>query len=104
MDYRARDGSLAELGGNGVRAVAAFLERLGLWPAEDPELALGTRAGVRRVRRERIPGWYAVDMGPWALPGGAAAVAAGFDAEVVVAGLDVTRPALGVDVGNPHRV
>src|SRR3954447_13165911 len=62
MDYRNADGSVAEMCGNGVRVLAAFLERLGLWPAEDPELALGTRAGVRRVRRERTPGWYAVDM------------------------------------------
>lgn len=104
MDYRNADGSVAEMCGNGVRVFALFLERLGLWPAEEPELALGTRAGVRRVRREPAPGWYAVDMGPWALPGGAAAVEAGFDAEVQVAGLDVTRPALAVDVGNPHRV
>lgn len=109
MDYRNADGSVAEMCGNGVRVFAAFLERLGLWDGTG-ELALGTRAGVRRVRRVPVPGglddaaWYAVDMGRWTLPGGAQALADGFDAEVSVRGLPVTRPALGVDVGNPHTV
>ena len=92
MDYRNGDGSVAEMCGNGVRVFAAYLERLGLWDAADGELALGTRAGVRRVRRVAVPAgvgddvWYAVDMGRWPLPGGAEAVAAGADAEVEVAG------------------
>jgi diaminopimelate epimerase len=106
MDYRNADGSLAQMCGNGVRVFAAWLERLGLW---DPaaELAVGTRAGVKRVRREAGPDdepWYAVDMGRWLLPGGDAAVAAGGDVEVTVRGLPVARPALRVDVGNPHAV
>ena len=106
MDYRNADGSLAQMCGNGVRVFAAWLERLGLW---DPaaELAVGTRAGVKRVRREVGPDdepRYAVDMGRWALPGGEPAATQGFDAEVRVAGLDVDRPALRVDVGNPHTV
>lgn len=102
MDYRNADGSIAEMCGNGVRVFAAFLERLGEWDG-DGELAVATRAGVRVVRRE-APGWYAVDMGPWSIPGGAEAVAAGFDSEVRVHGLDVVRPALSVDLGNPHTV
>ena len=108
MDYRNADGSVAEMCGNGVRVFAAYLERLGL--AEVPQcapgeasLAVGTRAGVRRVRRE-TNGWFAVDMGPWRVTGGAAATIAGADSEVTVAGLDVPRPALGIDVGNPHAV
>ncbi|GHS86513.1 diaminopimelate epimerase [Actinomycetota bacterium] len=114
MDYRNADGSVAEMCGNGVRVFAAYLRRLGLWDPADGELALGTRAGVRRVREVAVPVeaqtghaddvWYAVDMGPWSLPGGAEAAAAGADAEVLVAGLDVPRAALGVDVGNPHTV
>ncbi|KQY44697.1 diaminopimelate epimerase [Cellulomonas sp. Root137] len=110
MDYRNGDGSVAEMCGNGVRVFAAYLERLGLWDAADGELALGTRAGVRRVRRVPVPAgigddvWYAVDMGRWHLPGGADAVRAGADAEVAVAGLDVARAGLSVDVGNPHVV
>jgi diaminopimelate epimerase len=110
MDYRNADGSVAEMCGNGVRVFVAFLERLGLAAAPRPgddgttaALAIGTRAGVRYVRAEP-DGWYAVDMGPWHLPGGDAAAVAGYDAEVDVAGLAVTRPALSVDVGNPHTV
>ena len=109
MDYRNADGSIAEMCGNGVRVFAAYLASLGLWDPAEGDLTIGTRAGVRHVRREPAPGapggvWYAVDMGPWTLPGGDAAQAAGFDAEVVVAGLEVARPALSVDVGNPHTV
>jgi diaminopimelate epimerase len=109
MDYRNGDGSIAEMCGNGVRVFAAFLERLGEWDPAEGELALGTRAGVRRVARVEAPdgsgrAWYAVDMGVWSFPGGAAAAAAGVDAEVVVRGIDVARPALSVDLGNPHTV
>src|SRR6478736_8116544 len=110
MDYRNSDGSVAEMCGNGVRVFAAFLERLGLWDAADGELALGTRAGVRRVRKVPVPAgigddvWYAVDMGRWDLPGGTEAARAGADAEVEVAGLQVARAGLSVDVGNPHVV
>jgi len=103
MDYRNADGSVAEMCGNGVRVFVLFLERLGLVDAAAGPVAIGTRAGVRQVRREPN-GWYAVDMGHWTLPGGETAVAQGFDAEVRVAGLDVDRPALRVEVGNPHTV
>ncbi|MGV8976482.1 MAG: diaminopimelate epimerase [Cellulomonas sp.] len=117
MDYRNADGSVAEMCGNGVRVFAAYLEQLGLWDPFGGELAVGTRAGVRWVRRIRAASrpvaampeekdgpWYAVDMGPWSLPGGDRAVEAGYDAEVAVVGLAEVRPALGVDVGNPHTV
>src|SRR4051812_36125942 len=110
MDYRNADGSVAEMCGNGVRVFAAYLERLGLWDAGQGELALGTRAGVRRVRRVPVPAgvgddvWYAVDMGPWHLPGGPQAVRDAADAEVAVAGLEVARAGLSGDVGNPHVV
>lgn len=109
MDYRNADGSLAEMCGNGVRVFAAYLERLGLWDGAG-ELALGTRAGVRRVTRVPVPAgvadevWYAVDMGRWSLPGGEQSAQDGADAHVTVSGLDVARAALRVDVGNPHTV
>jgi diaminopimelate epimerase len=106
MDYRNADGTTAQMCGNGVRVLAAFVERLGLWDGRG-ELVVGTRAGVRRVWREPSPdgvAWYGVDMGAWTLPGGEAAAAAGGDAQVHVAGLAVDRPGLGVDVGNPHTV
>jgi len=107
MDYRNADGSLAQMCGNGVRVFATWLERLGLWPDSADVLVVGTRAGERTVRRVGGPGgepWYAVDMGRWFLPGGQEAVAAGGDVEVTVRGLPVVRPALRVDVGNPHAV
>jgi len=108
MDYRNADGSEAEMCGNGIRVVAAFAERLGAWDGVG-DLVLGTRAGVRRVRRDPGPdgghdAWYAADMGTWQLLGGQVAARAGHDAEVTVAGLDVARPALRVSVGNPHTV
>ncbi|WP_136520359.1 diaminopimelate epimerase [Cellulomonas telluris] len=110
MDYRNADGSVAQMCGNGVRVFARYLQRLGLWDPATGELAVGTRAGVRTVRAVGVPvgvsgdAWFAVDMGAVTLPGGPDAVAAGGDAEVAVAGLTVTRPGLGVDVGNPHTV
>lgn len=107
MDYRNADGSVAEMCGNGVRVFAAFAERLGLWDGRG-ELAVATRAGLRPVRRVVDPTgagatWYAASMGHWSLPGGAAAVRAGGDAEVRVPGLGVL-PGLSVDLGNPHTV
>ncbi|MBC7289838.1 MAG: diaminopimelate epimerase [Actinotalea sp.] len=106
MDYRNADGSVAEMCGNGVRVTALFAEQLGVWDGSG-ELVLGTRAGVRRVRRVPDPTgaaapWYAVEMGRWRLP--APPQDAPGDAEVRVTGLEVTRPGLSVDVGNPHTV
>ncbi|MFE6969837.1 diaminopimelate epimerase [Isoptericola sp. NPDC057653] len=104
MDYRNADGSVAQMCGNGVRVFTAFAEQLGLADlADGQELALGTRAGVRRVRKEP-GGWYAVDMGAWSLPGGDEAARRGADAAVLVRGWSAPRPALGVDMGNPHTV
>ncbi|GAA1872904.1 diaminopimelate epimerase [Myceligenerans crystallogenes] len=113
MDYRNADGSVAEMCGNGVRVFAAFAEKLGLvsfgtggraaTSSSNGVLALGTRGGVKRVRKEPN-GWYAVDMGPWTLPGGDAAREAGYDAGVAVRGWDAPRPGLSVDLGNPHTV
>jgi diaminopimelate epimerase len=103
MDYRNADGSVAEMCGNGVRVFAAFAEREGLADLSAGPLSLGTRAGVKRVTKEP-GGWYAVDMGPWFLPGGEAAAADGYDAAVAVRGWTAPRPALSVDLGNPHTV
>lgn len=106
MDYRNADGSAAQMCGNGVRVTALLAERLGAWDGTG-ELALGTRAGVRRVRRVEDPTgaggrWYAVEMGAWRLT--AADRGAAGDSEVEVRGLAVARPGLSVDVGNPHTV
>jgi diaminopimelate epimerase len=104
MDYRNADGSVAEMCGNGVRVFAAFAELLDLADLSDGgTLAVGTRAGVKRVVREP-DGWYAVDMGPWTFPGGKHAVGRGADAKDAVHGWRAARPALSVDLGNPHTV
>lgn len=103
MDYRNADGSLAQMCGNGVRVFVRYLVRAGLVRlADGEELAVGTRAGTKRVRRSGD--LLAVDLGPWRIVGGAAAAAASFDATVHLAGDPVLLPGLSVDVGNPHVV
>ena len=108
MDYRNADGSAAEMCGNGIRVFVAYLIReqlidLALLDADGPGLPVASRAGVKRVRR-REDGWFSVDMGGWLFVGGDDAVVAGYDATVHVHGLDVARPALRLDLGNPHTV
>ncbi|MDJ0341604.1 diaminopimelate epimerase [Streptomyces sp. H10-C2] len=97
MDYRNSDGSIAEMCGNGVRVFARYLQRAGLTGAG--ELAVATRAGVRRVHIAKtgpdgVPGDITVDMGRAVLPEG----------EVTVAVGDRRWPARNVNMGNPHAV
>ncbi|PPG32409.1 diaminopimelate epimerase [Pseudoclavibacter sp. RFBG4] len=95
MDYRNGDGSIAEMCGNGVRAFARFLTETGLVTLEAGErLEIGTRAGLRVVERDGTG--FKVDMGPWRLEGG--------EPLVTVPHIGVSRPGLGIDVGNPHVV
>lgn len=95
MDYRNADGSLAEMCGNGIRVFAKYLldHDLATVP-DDGVLPIATRAGVREVVESEDG--YAADLGPWRLSGG--------DATVGANRLDVARPGLGIDVGNPHVV
>ena len=91
MDYRNADGSIAEMCGNGIRVFAHYLVRSGLASIESGStLPIGTRAGVRDVTRSETG--YQVDLGLWKLSG------------EDPLGLAVTRPGLGIDVGNPHVV
>jgi len=95
MDYRNADGSIAEMCGNGVRVFARYLTEKGLVDLPDGQvLHIGTRAGVRDIQRNKAG--FAVDMGRWK-PDSA-------DVLVSVRGLDVARPAQGINVGNPHLV
>ncbi|WP_029252612.1 diaminopimelate epimerase [Paraoerskovia marina] len=103
MDYRNGDGTIAEMCGNGVRVFAAFAESLGLADCARAPFVVATRDGVKRVTRDS-DGWYCVDMGAWRFPGGQGAVTDGFDARVQAAGWTTGRPALSVDLGNPHTV
>jgi diaminopimelate epimerase len=120
MDYWNSDGSVSEMCGNGARVFGAFLES---------EAAVDLRGGVTILTRggQRTitalgDGMYSVGMGTWRLGRGEAdddgdAVASdspgsdspaldspAFDSTVEASGLHPSRPALSVDVGNPHRV
>ncbi len=51
MDYRNADGSLAEMCGNGTRAITLFAQRCGVASTQVGEpFRLGTRAGVKTLR------------------------------------------------------
>ncbi|MDT0266171.1 diaminopimelate epimerase [Streptomyces sp. DSM 44915] len=97
MDYRNADGSVAEMCGNGLRVFARYLRHAGL--AKGRELAVATRAGLRRARfaEDADAGPITVAMGRARLPGGAAA-------SVTVRVGELSWPAHQVDMGNPHAV
>jgi diaminopimelate epimerase len=102
MDYWNADGSTAEMCGNGVRVFITHLLRRGWIELPDgAETTIATRGGVKVVRREGD--LVSADLGPWRLVGGPAAVAAGGDVKVALAGLPVL-PGLAVELGNPHVV
>lgn len=94
MDYWNADGTPAEMCGNGIRLFAHYLVSEGFVARERRDtLAIGTRAGVKDV----LPGvsGYTVDLGRWRL---------GPERLVTAHGLQVPRPGLGIDLGNPHVV
>lgn len=95
MDYWNADGTPSEMCGNGIRVYAKFLIENGLTLLADGDtLAIGTRGGVRDVQRN-LTG-FQVDLGRWKLDGGEPLVRA--------KNLQVARPGLGINVGNPHAV
>ncbi len=96
MDYWNSDGSLSQMCGNGARVFGAFLEaRAGVDLSRG--LLVGTRGGARTLTALG-GGRYSVTMGPCTIGDD------DFDAMVSAGGLHPSRPALSVDVGNPHRV
>jgi diaminopimelate epimerase len=104
MDYRNADGSTAQMCGNGARVFVAYLLREGL--VRPGTFDIATRGGPRSVRvdvHDDEP-QVRVDLGPWRLVRGAAALAEGGDTMVRVAGLAGPVPGLSIDLGNPHVV
>ena len=98
MDYWNSDGSTSEMCGNGARVFAALLERHAGLDLRGG-LTFGTRGGPRTATALG-DGYYVVGMGQFRL----GAAPEGFDSEVAARGLDPVRPALSVNVGNPHHV
>jgi diaminopimelate epimerase len=95
MDYHNSDGSPSEMCGNGIRVYAQFLIDNGFAELGNGEtMTIGTRGGVRDLQRN-LAG-FQVDLGRWALEGGEPLVRA--------KNLQVARPGLGINVGNPHVV
>jgi diaminopimelate epimerase len=95
MDYHNSDGSPSEMCGNGIRVYAQFLIDNGFADLGNGEtMTIGTRGGVRDLQRN-LSG-FQVDLGRWALDGGEPLVRA--------KNLQVARPGLGINVGNPHVV
>ncbi|WP_382307066.1 diaminopimelate epimerase [Herbiconiux sp. UC225_62] len=95
MDYYNADGSLSEMCGNGIRVYARYLLDNGLATLAPGEtLVIGTRGGVRDVQLNKLG--FQVDLGRWKLDGGEPLVRA--------KNLQVARPGLGINIGNPHVV
>ena len=95
MELLNADGSRAEMSGNGIRCLAQAVVDAGLVPAGATELAVGTDAGVKRVRVRRTEDprviWASVDMGEGRLLD---------DPDVC----NIDNGRLRVDMGNPHVV
>ncbi|CAN5592329.1 diaminopimelate epimerase [soil metagenome] len=95
MDYHNADGSPSEMCGNGIRVYAKYLVENGFVELGQGEtLPIGTRGGVRDLQRNASG--FQVDLGSWRLDGGEPLVRA--------KNLQVARPGLGINIGNPHVV
>ena len=103
MDHRNADGSLAEMCGNGTRAITLFAQRQGI--ADQPggkPFHLGTRAGVKILTSlGDVPGLgkdvFQVEMGAWKRGD-----VDGY--EVTIPGTSGSARGTFVDMGNPHVV
>lgn len=103
MDYRNADGSLAEMCGNGTRAITLFAQRQGI--ADQPggtPFHLGTRDGVKILTSlGDVPGLgkdvFQVEMGAWKRGD-----VDGY--EVTIPGTSGSARGTFVDMGNPHVV
>ena len=103
MDYRNADGSLAEMCGNGTRAITRFAQCEGLAPlAGRGVFRLGTRAGVKTLTPlGDVDGLgrdvFRVEIGAWRI-GELNAY------KVTIPGTSGSARGTFVDMGNPHVV
>lgn len=98
MDYRNADGSIAQMCGNGLRVFAHYLRVQGVVDLKSGRsIAIATRGGVKTVSFDGSV--YTIDMGEYGLPCGDG----GADTSVAIPGLG-ERPALSVNMPNPHTV
>ncbi|GAA1953384.1 diaminopimelate epimerase [Catenulispora subtropica] len=98
MDYRNADGSVAEMCGNGVRVFALYLRARG-FVGDATRFGVATRGGVKYVSLTPtgpLSADVTVDMGVPVFPDTRG------DVTVEVKG--TPRPAVDVDMGNPHAV
>lgn len=98
MEIWNADGSTAEMCGNGIRAVALYVDRRA--KAAKPEYRIETAAGMKLVRVNG--GLVTVDMGPPLLAGGAGLSAEGEAIELP--GRSEKLRFFEVGMGNPHAV
>ncbi|WP_436778056.1 diaminopimelate epimerase [Yinghuangia sp. YIM S09857] len=94
MDYRNADGSIAEMCGNGVRVFARYLVEHG--EAAPGDLRIATRGGVKKVHVPADGGDVTAEMGSARFPGP--------DGIEVALPDGTVRPAVNVNMGNPHAV
>lgn len=94
MDYWNADGTPAEMCGNAIRVYVRYLiEEELIVPERRDTIPIGTRSGVKDVL-VGVSG-YTVDLGRWRI---------GDEYLVNARGLRVSRPGIGIDLGNPHVV
>jgi diaminopimelate epimerase len=105
MDYRNADGSQAEMCGNGVRCVAAFVRDVGVTGAEDLDIV--ARSGSRSVAA-REDGRFTVHMGVPRFPKSTVPMRGPAWETFLYQPLDLggglTVKASALSMGNPHLV
>jgi diaminopimelate epimerase len=108
MDYANADGAPAEMCGNGIRCLAAFVHDRGL--SAGTELDVGTRDGIKHLSLDVRDGTVAavtVDMGSPSVTLGSIPMVGDPDATFLQQPFDVdgrTLTASAVSMGNPHLV
>jgi diaminopimelate epimerase len=108
MDYRNADGSLAEMCGNGIRCLGKMVLERG--HISSTELAIGTRAGTKRLWLDLdgdVVRSVTVSMGPPAFARGRIPMSGPAEEPFLTEPFEIdgrTLKASAVSIGNPHLV